>query len=187
MTPFSKQISKSILAEASVWHSEFAASPKNQHSAHEFAAPAPSEEKSREVFCIFDACGCARFCSDPHVFAKNSNDTRQLSLCELLPGLPLRPTTPGYNIAYVRLNFPHNIWQTHTVHTASAGQQQAELCLKPVPLGRGYCLLGRFRLNGKNALAPIPAGKVWPSLWQNIPTAPETNRLVSSANIRHAA
>ena len=195
MTPFSKQITKTMLAEANIWQSEFPSSgksassvaPMHAHTKHEITSPADEAGVNAEVFCIFDAHGCARFCSAPQVFLRNSNDMRKLSLCDLVPALPFRPTTPGYNIAYVRLNFPHDAWQTHTVRTADAGLQPAELCLKPIPLGRGYCLLGRFRLKDEKVVNQHSTGTTRPQRWQNMPTAAEIKHLVASENVRHAA
>lgn len=95
---------------------------------------------------ILDARGRIQFCSNPVSFANSEHALLGKSILQLIPGLPLRETTPGYNIAYVRFTFSKNQWQRHTIKIADESLQQADISLKPIPLERGYCLLGLIKL-----------------------------------------
>lgn len=98
------------------------------------------------VVFIFDAHGRTRFCSDPSAFVAKGGDVVNTPISLLLPDLPLRENTPGYNIAYVRLAFCDGQWQQHAIRTADDRLQPAEICLKPIPLDRNFCLVGLVRL-----------------------------------------
>ena len=105
-----------------------------------------TQDSDQSVVFIFDAHGRTRFCSNPSAFVADGNEVVDLPISMLLPDLPLRENTPGYNIAYVRLAFCDGQWKQHTIRTADNQLHAAEICLKPIPLDRNFCLVGLVRL-----------------------------------------
>lgn len=103
-------------------------------------------ESGAKTVLILDARGRIQFCSDPSPFASPDSNLSGHSIICLVPTLPLREATPGYNIAYVRFSFSAEPWHRHAVRTASGLLREADISLKPIPLERGYCLLGLIRL-----------------------------------------
>lgn len=108
--------------------------------------PRPSKLAEKNGLIILDARGRIQFCSDHPLFADGRGRLLGHSIMHLVPGLPLREATPGYNIAYVRLSFSEQEWQRQTVMTAGGSFRDADVSLRLIPLERGYCLLGRIRL-----------------------------------------
>lgn len=96
---------------------------------------------------ILDARGRIQFCSDSAIFAGNENSLLGHPITSLVPGLPLREATPGYNIAYVRFSYEGGQWHRYAVRTAAGSLQEAHVSLKPIPLERGYCLLSVIRFS----------------------------------------
>lgn len=115
-------------------------------------------DADEKIAFILDARGRIQFCSKPVSFTSNEQDLLGKSILHLVPGLPLREATPGYNIAYVRFTFAKNQWQRHTIKIADGSLQQVDISLTPIPLERGYCLLGLVKLQQQSTplLIDIP-------------------------------
>lgn len=65
---------------------------------------------------------------------------------ELLPALPLRQDTPGYNVAYIRMSFHGGRWQGHEMRLRNGASAPVRLQIHTISLERGYCLAGRLSL-----------------------------------------
>lgn len=74
-------------------------------------------------------------------------------LSQWLPALPLRPETPGYNLAFIRMVFHDGLWQASQLRTPDGGVRPVQLYLQAVALDRGYWLTGIVRVPATRPLA----------------------------------
>ncbi len=100
-----------------------------------------------KIMFILDARGRVQFCSDPLPFASPGEGLIGQSFRQLVPGLPLRERTPGYNVAYTRFSFGDDRWRRLPVKTVNDTFALAEIRVTPIPIEHGHCLLGLVRLN----------------------------------------
>lgn len=98
-----------------------------------------------EILLVLDARARIQYCSEGLPFGHSEKEIIERPINSLIPDLPLRELTPGYNIAYVRCSFANNAWQRHLI-AADDRQLPVDLHLRTLPVAGGYCLLGLMRL-----------------------------------------
>lgn len=78
-----------------------------QHVRRRAAAPADN------LMMILDRCGRIRSCSPAaaRLFGRGAAELVQLGVRALIPELPIRENTPGYNLSYAVFTFPAGAWQ----------------------------------------------------------------------------
>lgn len=99
----------------------------------------------REVVLVLDARSRIQHCDRHNPFIDWDETWTEKPINALIPDLPLREQTPGYNIAYVRYWFANHAWQRHLARSVRGALLPVDLHLRTIPLGRGYCLLGTLR------------------------------------------
>lgn len=95
----------------------------------------------RHAILIADASGNIRFAATRNLLGWSDEDLPDSHLQLLVPTLPVRAGTPGYNVAYVRMNFADQGWQTHRARCADGKDLSVQLSVRTLPIGRGYALL----------------------------------------------
>ena len=124
----------------------------------------------RHAILILDARGVIRFAATRGMFGRSDEDLVDRHLQSVVPTIPLRRTTPGYNVAYVRLNFAERGWQRHRAASAGRGGFSAEISLRPLAIGHSYAFLAAVR--EARAGERIGASRRWPPLLRP-PSAPD--------------
>lgn len=99
----------------------------------------------RHAILIAEASGHIRFATTRNLFGWSDEELPGCSLQSLIPSLPVRPNTPGYNIAYVRMTFEDRVWKSHRALRADGQELPVELSIHTVPIGRSYALLVAVR------------------------------------------
>jgi hypothetical protein len=99
----------------------------------------------RHAILIVDACGIIRFAVTRELFGWSDEELSEIHLPLLVPSLPFREATPGYNVAYARLTFADRGWQPHRAVGADGNEFPVELSVHTVPIGRSYALLFAIR------------------------------------------
>lgn len=99
-----------------------------------------------QVFLILDARGLVKFCSDPRVLRTQEGELLGKSITAFVPGLPLRATTPGYNIAYVRFTYADDTRHRLMLKMPSGASRPVDVAVRPILIDRGHCLLVQLRL-----------------------------------------
>jgi hypothetical protein len=99
----------------------------------------------RHAVLILDASGVIRFASTRQMFGRPDEDLSDTPLRSLVPTLPVRPSTPGYNIAYVRLTFADQNWRRFNAVSIDRGTFPVELSVRTLFMGRSYALLVAIR------------------------------------------
>lgn len=94
---------------------------------------------------ILDASGVIRFAATGSLFGWSDEELSGGLLQSLLPALPLRQSTPGYNVAYMRMAFADQSWQRHCAVAADGSELCVELFVRPLPIGRSYAFLTAVR------------------------------------------
>jgi hypothetical protein len=76
-------------------------------------------------------------------------------LTDVLPSLALRPRTPGYNLAYLLMNYGCGGWHSCVAPLAQAADAELELSVVVMHLGkRPWILLGLRRAGDEDAAEP---------------------------------
>jgi hypothetical protein len=99
----------------------------------------------RHAILILDVQGTVRFAATRGMFGRADEELLDLHLHALVPSLPLRATTPGYNIAFVRLAFADRHWHRHRGLYAGQRVFPVEVSIRALPMGRSYMLLAAIR------------------------------------------
>lgn len=99
----------------------------------------------RHAILILDVNGVIRFASTRRLFGCADEQLSDSHLQTLIPTLPMRESTPGYNIAYVRLAFADEGWRRHRAVSADRGAIPVEVSVRPLAIGRSYALLAAVR------------------------------------------
>jgi hypothetical protein len=99
----------------------------------------------RHAIFILDACGTIRFAATRRMFGRTDEELVDRHVQSLVPSMPLRKTTPGYNIAYVRLAFAERRWQRHRAVSCGRGAFAVEVSVRPLAIGNSYALLAAMR------------------------------------------
>lgn len=107
---------------------------------------AANDQGRDQVFLILDARGLVKFCSDPRVLRTQEGELLGKSITAFVPGLPLRATTPGYNIAYVRFTYADDVRHRLTLKLPSGASRSVDVAVRPILIDRGHCLLVQLRL-----------------------------------------
>lgn len=111
---------------------------------------------------LLDACGRIGYCSLPEVLSANEGELEGKFVNAFIPGLPLRPRTPGYNVAYVRFYFGDG-WKSMQV-TTSEGSTSVEVKIKAIPMNHSYCFVVLVRSNkAMEGICP-PKKRIYPQL-----------------------
>lgn len=98
-----------------------------------------------DVALVLDARSRIQHCDPQNPFIDWDETLNEKPINALIPGLPLREQTPGYNIAYVRYWFADYAWQRHLILSAGGMLVPVDVHLRTVALARSYCLLGTLR------------------------------------------
>lgn len=101
------------------------------------------------VFFVLDPWGRFRYLSTMESSSGDGAGLIGQPISRLVPALPLREKTPGYNIAFARFSFAGDRWQSYDVRMPDATLLPAKICLWPLLIGHGHCLLGLMRLFNK--------------------------------------
>jgi hypothetical protein len=99
----------------------------------------------RHAILIVEASGYIRFATTRNLFGCKDEELPGSNLQSLIPTLPIRSSTPGYNIAYVRMMFADQIWKLHRALRVDGKELPVGLSIHPVPIGRSYALLVAVR------------------------------------------
>lgn len=95
----------------------------------------------KRITLILDAKGCIHYCSSPKMFSLDENELQGQPVTMLIPGLPLRSRTPGYNVAYTRFAFDNGRWHRQSVKVSDKNFVLMDLMIRAIPVNHGYCLL----------------------------------------------
>lgn len=99
----------------------------------------------RHAILILDVNGTIRFAATRDIFGYADEELIDRHLDSLLPTLPLRKTTPGYNVAYVRVAFADRGWHRHRAVGANRAAFPIEVSVRALPIGRSYAFLAAIR------------------------------------------
>lgn len=99
----------------------------------------------RHAILILDVSGMVRFAATRGLFGRPDEELLDRPMQELVPTVPLRANTPGYNIAYVRLAFADRRWYRHQGAAAGCGTFPVEMSIRALSIGRSYALLAAVR------------------------------------------
>lgn len=99
----------------------------------------------RHAVLIVDALGVIRFATTRQIFGWDDAALTDTPLQALIPSLPVRENTPGYNVAYVRLSFAGQGWQRHRALCADGRELRVELSVRMIPVGRSFAMLVAIR------------------------------------------
>lgn len=116
----------------------FAFSQMVPHERRRAAGTAP-------VLLMLDARGQVRFCSDPDALQRPEAEIVGRHVAELIDGMPLRPTTPGYNVAWVRFAFEGETRRRLGLRLPSGGVRPIDVGVRPLRMDRSHCLLVQLR------------------------------------------
>ncbi len=106
----------------------------------------PHANHQLEALIVLDARGRIQYSGDGIPSLESGQHASARPINTLIPSLPLREGTPGYNIAYVRCAFAEGVWQKHILSTETQ-LIPIEIHLRTVPVGGGFCLLGLLRIS----------------------------------------
>jgi diguanylate cyclase (GGDEF)-like protein/PAS domain S-box-containing protein len=100
-----------------------------------------------QAMVMVDAHGLIRHCSRGagELLASPPQAVRGKSLSKLMPDLPLRRETPGYNLAYLIMNYAPGAWHAGCIRTAEGRPVLVEFSMVPMRLGRQTWLLLNLR------------------------------------------
>jgi hypothetical protein len=99
----------------------------------------------RHAILILDVGGIIRFAATRGLFGRADEDLVNVQLQSLVPSLPLRESTPGYNVAYVRLAHTDRAWHRHRAVCAGRDAFPVDVSARILPIGRSYALLAAIR------------------------------------------
>jgi hypothetical protein len=99
----------------------------------------------RHAILILDASGVVRFATTRSMFGWSDHELPEAQIQALIPGVPIRQATPGYNVAYARLAFADSAWQRYVAVSTSGSGIPVDLKLRALPIGHGYALLAAIR------------------------------------------
>jgi hypothetical protein len=108
---------------------------------------------------VLDAAARIHYCSDPSALGYRSEDLVGRCLRDLLPKLPLRTQTPGYNVAYAKFWFGQGQQQVHDLVLSSGERIPCELRLLHLAVAKRNLLLADLRLiaQARRRTGPMPA------------------------------
>lgn len=96
---------------------------------------------SGPVLLILDARGRIQFCSDAAAVGRPTAEIAGKPVTDFIAGLPLRPNTPGYNIAFVRFAYADEARRRLTLKLPSGDTRPVDVAVRPIMVDRGHCLL----------------------------------------------
>lgn len=100
-----------------------------------------------QAMIVIDARGLIRHCSTGagEFLGSPSRSMCGRGLGEVLPGLPLRGETPGYNLAYLLMNHPPGAWHAGWVRAPGGEPRRVELSIALMHLGGQAWILMALR------------------------------------------
>lgn len=114
-----------------------------------FSRSVPRERRraaaTAPVLLMLDARGHVRFCSDPDALQRPEAEIVDHHVGELIDGMPLRPTTPGYNVAWARFAFEGDAPRRLGLRLPSGGVRPVDVGVRPLRMDRSHCLLVQLR------------------------------------------
>ena len=123
------------------------------------AVPHERRRGAAPVLLLLDTKGLVRYCNDPDALQRAEAETVGRHVGELIEGLPLRPTTPGYNVAWVRFAFGGDVRRRLRLRLPAGGVRPVDVGVKPLRVDRNHCLLVELRLAcepAAPAAEPVP-------------------------------
>ncbi len=124
--------------------------PEAIHYAHRRS---PSVATTTPVLLMLDTRGRVQFCSDPDALQRPEAEIVGRHVGELIEGMPLRATTPGYNVAWVRFAFEGETRRRLGLRLPSGGVRAIDVGVRALRMDRSHCLLVQLRFAGE-ASAP---------------------------------
>lgn len=104
----------------------------------------PASAPLANAMLVLDLCGRIQFCSEAaaRLFGYPAADLLGRSVRALIPELPLRPGTSGYNTAYAQFRFAEGAWRPFWGRAADRRTIPVEISLGILKLGdkRGFVL-----------------------------------------------
>lgn len=79
------------------------------------------------------------------LFGRNGKSLPGTSMQELISDLPLRNGTPGYNLAYVKLNFSDDAWRLYRLVDEQERSSPVEISIQTLMVGRSSAFLVLLR------------------------------------------
>lgn len=101
------------------------------------------------VLLMLDARGHVQFCSEPDALQRPEAEVVGRHVADLIDGMPLRPTTPGYNVAWVRFAFAGETRRRLELRLPSGGVRPVDVGVRPLRMDRSHCLLVQLRFAGE--------------------------------------
>ena len=98
-----------------------------------------------DAVLLLDLAGCVQYCHRPQLLGYESATLTGLSLGTLIPDLPLRANTPGYNLAYAGLAFADNASRRCQMLTPNGSSHAVDVSLLTVRSGQRFGLLALLR------------------------------------------
>lgn len=111
------------------------------------------------ITLILDTKGCIQYCSAPAMFSLGERELQGQPVTAVIPGLPFRARTPGYNVAYTRFAFDSDRWYRHTVKLGEERSVSMDLMVRAIPVNHGYCLLVLLKPVGEEFAEKISVRK----------------------------
>lgn len=99
------------------------------------------DRRDDRITLILDTKGCIQYCSEPALFASAEQALHGQPVTAVIPSLPFRSKTPGYNVAYTRFAFDNDRWHRHSVKLGDGQLAPMDLMVRAIPVNHGYCLL----------------------------------------------
>lgn len=118
-----------------------------------------AHDQAGQIFLILDVRGMVKFCNDARALRTQEGELLGKPIAGFLPGLPLRATTPGYNIAYVRFSYAGDCRRRLALNLPSGASRPVDVAVRPIFVDRGYCLLLQMRFvrePAQAAVEPVP-------------------------------
>lgn len=117
------------------------------------------DRRDDRITLILDTKGCIQYCSEPTMFASAEQELQGQPVTAVIPSLPFRSRTPGYNVAYTRFAFDNDRWYRHSVKLGDNRVASMDLMVRAIPVNHGYCLLVLLKPVGEALRDQIPARK----------------------------
>jgi len=101
------------------------------------------------VLLMLDSRGLVQFCSDPEALQRPETEIVGRHVADLIEGMPLRATTPGYNVAWVRFAFGGETRRRLGLRLPSGDVRAIDVGVRPLRMDRSHCLLLQLRFAGE--------------------------------------
>jgi hypothetical protein len=123
-------------------------------------AAAPGGTRQTPALLILGSGGTVLTCSSEGLFACADRDVVDTPIRRWIPGLRIRETTPGYNVAYALYTFAGGTWHTYSAVAADGRRLWVDISLRVTRFADGACrllALVRRAADVPFAVAPLDA------------------------------